>query len=252
MAEELRQELRLAATEDPTRTVAAPEKAATPDVAAKSGEAAASDEAADSHSAAAPEIAAILSSPPAWLDGPREAGLAPLAYELQRGKMPRRERLAWRWECSVRPPALSPYAGEHYRVVVRIPLGYPAEPPKLSVLSVIRHLDIEVRDPHEGDLEDAFYEELARRAGLAEEEVEEAAVDGLRFGVGARVHCNVGVWYPGTVKKLNYIEEGWATSVPYQVRLGALSHLISSHPIPRAPRRVVATAVARGCAPVRR
>ena len=123
------------------------------------------DEAEPSRAAGAAEIAALLASPPEWLDGPRDAGLSALAYAAQRGKISHDQRLAWRWECAVRGPPGSPYAGEHYRVVVRLPLGYPAVAPKLSVLSIVHHLDIEVRDPYEGDLEDPFYEELARRAG---------------------------------------------------------------------------------------
>ena len=209
------------------------------------------DEAAASRTAAAAEIAAILCSPPAWLDGAHDPGLAPLEYELQRGQMPRGQRLAWRWECAVRPPAASPYAGSYYRVLVRIPLGYPAVPPRLSVLSILRHLDVEMRDPHEGDLDETFYEELARRAGLADPLGEAVApVDGLRFGVGARVECLVGrgVWAVGTVRQLHYVEEGWDSPVPYQVRLddGRLIFAPADHPrlIRRSPEAAAAAAAA--------
>ena len=81
------------------------------------------DEAEPSRAAGAAEIAALLASPPEWLDGPRDAGLSALAYAAQRGKISHDQRLAWRWECAVRGPPGSPYAGEHYRVVVRLPLG---------------------------------------------------------------------------------------------------------------------------------
>ena len=69
----------------------------------------------------------------ALADTLRDAGLSALAYAAQRGKISHDQRLAWRWECAVRGPPGSPYAGEHYRVVVRLPLGYPAVAPKVDL-----------------------------------------------------------------------------------------------------------------------
>ena len=52
---------------------------------------------------AAAEVAALLASPPAWLDldGPHDTELAPLDLHNQRGRGPPATKLAWRWSCAV-------------------------------------------------------------------------------------------------------------------------------------------------------
>ena len=72
-------------------------------------------------------------------------------------------RFAWRWEVCIRGPPGSPYEGDSYRVLVRLPLAFPATPPKLHFLSIMSHLEVETRDPYEGQLDESFYERLAER-----------------------------------------------------------------------------------------
>ena len=104
----------------------------------------------------------MLAQPPDFMDTPCDQALAALPYELGRGRN-KAGRLAWRWECSVRGPSGSPYYGQSYRVLVRLPLGYPAMAPKLHVLSTITHLEVETRDPYEGAMDESFYECLTER-----------------------------------------------------------------------------------------
>ena len=53
----------------------------------------------------------------------------------------------------------------------------------------------------------------------------EGTADNLRFAVGDRIECNLGMgpndWVPGTVVKQWYRESSWPASqvVPYQVKL---------------------------------
>ena len=103
---------------------------------------------------AAAEVAALLASPPAWLDldGPHDTELAPLDLHNQRGRGPPATKLAWRWSCAVRAPEGSPYAVCSYRVLVRFPVGYPLLPPRLHVLSVLHHIEVDLRDPFEGQV----------------------------------------------------------------------------------------------------
>ena len=110
------------------------------------------DEAEAARAAAAAEVASLLASPPTWLDldGPHDAALSALNFNVQRAKGPRCAKLAWRWQCSIKGPAGTPYAGDSYRVLVRFPLGYPQLPPRLQVLSIIHHIEVDLRDPFEG------------------------------------------------------------------------------------------------------
>ena len=193
--------------------------------------------AAISFAAGSAEVAALLASAPVWLDvdGPNDTALSPVETATQRGRYPS-ARLAWRWECTVRGPANSPFEGESYRVLVRLPLAYPSAPPKLHVLSTITHLEVEVRDPHEGNLDDSFYERLAERVesgsggqAAAAPPAVRTVVPGrpsLRFGLGARVECKVGRsvhgdsgWVAGEVVALWYTEAEMRSAVPYQVLL---------------------------------
>ena len=109
---------------------------------------------------ASAEIDALLRSPSpcAWLDleAPHDTQLAPLDLDQsrQRGRGPRHAKLAWRWSCSVRAPEGSPYAGESYRLLVRFPLGYPSLAPRVHVLSVVHHIEVNLRDPDEGQIEE--------------------------------------------------------------------------------------------------
>eukprot|EP00962_Isochrysis_galbana_P053028 scaffold24495_cov111-Isochrysis_galbana.AAC.6 len=62
----------------------------------------------------------------------------------------------------------------------------------------------------------------------------------LRFGVGDRVQCNVGVWRDGSVVALAYSQPGWPPSkiAPYQIALddGRLVYAPADHPrLIRAP-----------------
>ena len=125
------------------------------------------DEAEPSRAAGAAEIAALLASPPEWLDGPRDAGLSALAT---RSAARSRATGGWRGGGSARCAARRARRTRASTIAWSyVCCSAPAVAPKLSVLSIVHHLDIEVRDPYEGDLEDPFYEELARRAGLADE-----------------------------------------------------------------------------------
>ena len=103
---------------------------------------------------AAAEVAALLASPPPWLDldGPHDTELTPLDLHNQRGRGPPATKLAWRWSCAVRAPEGSPYAVCSYRVLVRFPVGYPLLPPRLHVLSVLHHIEVDLRDPFEGQV----------------------------------------------------------------------------------------------------
>ena len=123
-----------------------------------------------SRAQAAAEVAALLASPPPWLDldGPHDTELAPLEHQQQRGRGPPATKLAWRWTCAIRAPEGSPYAVGSYRVLVRFPMGYPLLPPRLHVLSVLHHIEVDLRDPFEGQLDDLYYEKLAERASRAE------------------------------------------------------------------------------------
>ena len=109
------------------------------------------------------EISDLLAAPPPWLDGASANDVAPSRMQptLQRGRN-RWARAAWRWECNVRGPVGSPYVGTH-RILVRVPVGYPLMPPRLQVLSIISHLEVETRDPFDGALDDSFYERLEER-----------------------------------------------------------------------------------------
>ena len=119
---------------------------------------------------AAAEVAALLASPPPWLDldGPHDTELAPLDLQRQRARGPPATKLAWRWSCAIKAPEGSPYATGSYRVLVRFPVGYPLLPPRLHVLSVLHHIEVDLRDPFEGQLDDLFYEKLAERASRVE------------------------------------------------------------------------------------
>ena len=188
----------------------------------------------DSFAAGAAEIAALLAEPPAWLDtsAPHDLVLSPMKPDVQRGRITA-TKYAWRWECQVRGPAGSPYAGRSYRVLVRLPVGYPRTPAKLQVLSTIVHDVVEVRDPYEGQLDESFYERLAERVetegGAATDsgdgggEGEGSGSDGLRFRIGTRVRCKIGAfaWESGRVIDTHYAEPSWPAGevVPYQVRL---------------------------------
>ena len=189
---------------------------------------------ADSFAAGAAEIAALLAEPPAWLDtaAPHDLVLSPMKPDVQRGRITA-TKYAWRWECQVRGPAGSPYAGRSYRVLVRLPVGFPRTPAKLQVLSTIVHDVVEVRDPYEGQLDESFYERLAERVetegGAATDsgdgggEGEGSGSDGLRFRIGTRVRCKIGAfaWESGRVIDTHYAEPSWPAGemVPYQVRL---------------------------------
>ena len=126
---------------------------------------------------AATEVAALLASPPPWLDldDPHDTELSSLDYQRQRGRGPQATKLAWRWTCAIRAPEGSPYraaegspdAVSSYRVLVRFPMGYPLLPLRLHVLSVMHHVEVDLRDPFEGQLDDLFYEKLAERASRA-------------------------------------------------------------------------------------
>ena len=116
------------------------------------------------------EIAAIIENPPSWYDttADNDAAPTPMQLEQQRGRN-NWARFAWRWECNVHGPAGTLYAGSSYRVLVRVPRCYPQLPPRILVLSIFSHVEVETRDPYEGQLEDSFYECLERvRAGAME------------------------------------------------------------------------------------
>ena len=116
------------------------------------------------------EIAAIIENPPSWYDttADNDAAPTPMQLEQQRGRN-KWARFAWRWECNVHGPAGTLYAGSSYRVLVRVPRCYPQLPPRILVLSIFSHVDVETRDPYEGQLEEKFYECLERvRAGAME------------------------------------------------------------------------------------
>ena len=87
-------------------------------------------------------------------------------------------RFAWRWEVCIRGPPGSAYEGDSYRVLVRLPLAFPATPPKLHFLSIMSHLEVETRDPYEGQLDESFYERLAERTQASKIE----ASGGVRVG----------------------------------------------------------------------
>lgn len=170
------------------------------------------------------EIEALLKDPPPWLDTSVHHDASPLRLSTaQQIRLGASDKLIWRWECAVRGPNQSPYEGLSYRVLVRIPAGYPRLPPRLLMLSIVQHLEVELRDPYEGSLEDVFYESLAARVGASLLSVEGECVhsSGLRFIVGQRVICNVGEWLPGRIARLLYSEPHWKEDkvVPYQVVL---------------------------------
>lgn len=91
----------------------------------------------------------------------------------------------------------------------------------------MHHLEVELRDPYEGELDQSFYDELFSRAGGkinsqgANAETCVHAGSSLRFAVGDEVECNVGHWVQGVVVRLWYREPEWPEDkrVPYQVRL---------------------------------
>jgi hypothetical protein len=184
------------------------------------------------------EIAALLKAV-AWLRA-EDTTLFPLDPKAQRGRGPRAGKLRWQWECKILAPADSPYAGEWYRMSVRFPVGYPHLPPRLQMLSIVIHAEVELRDPYEGQLEDVFYEQLTasrteRASGSADggggsssshpagASRSPATRPPLRFAVGARVMCKVAPseWRPGRVSQVWYAEEGWKDErvAPYQVAL---------------------------------
>ncbi len=109
---------------------------------------------------AAAEVQQLVAHPPPWLTV-RESSLSPLDPTIQRGRA-KQARIASTWECSVAGPKGSPYEGD-VRLLVKLPVGFPVLPPRLQVLSVIYHVDVEMRDPYEGALDDSFYEILADR-----------------------------------------------------------------------------------------
>ncbi len=122
--------------------------------------------------------------PPSWLDTAADHDTAPakMQPELQRGRN-KWAKHAWRWECNIHGPPGTPYAGSSYRVLVRVPVGYPQLPPRLLVLSIFSHLEVETRDPYEGQLDDSFYECL--------EEVRARASHVATLASGAGRHSSV-------------------------------------------------------------
>ena len=183
------------------------------------------DEAAASHEVAAAEVGALLREPPDWLEPSLcDPGLERLDTTTQRGKGPRASRFVWQWECAICAPADSPYTGAPYRLVVRFPVAYPRLPPRLQLLSIVAHADVETRDPAEGRLEPTFYDALA--AAISPDAPAGGTAthySALRFSVGDRVACRVGAdeWSPGEVTQLWYTEPHWEEGrvAPYQVEL---------------------------------
>ena len=111
------------------------------------------------------EINALLRAAPPWLDGTADtidAEPTRLQPQLQRGRN-RLAKHAWCWETCIHGPLGSAYEGCSYRVLVRIPLGYPEMPPRLQLLSIFSHLEVETRDPYEGHMDESFYERLRER-----------------------------------------------------------------------------------------
>eukprot|EP00316_Scyphosphaera_apsteinii_P023109 CAMPEP_0119341044 /NCGR_PEP_ID=MMETSP1333-20130426/101524_1 /TAXON_ID=418940 /ORGANISM="Scyphosphaera apsteinii, Strain RCC1455" /LENGTH=598 /DNA_ID=CAMNT_0007352919 /DNA_START=35 /DNA_END=1831 /DNA_ORIENTATION=- len=165
------------------------------------------------------EIEALRQESPEWL-AYSNSNVEALDPDVQRDRGSRASKLGWQWECSV-CTSEGPYAGVPYRIVVRFPLQYPRLPPKVQILSLIIHADVELRDPYEGQLEESFYEALAVRAGILPADELATSRPALRFAVGDEVECNVGEWISGQVVRLWYKENHWEPGrvVPYQIRL---------------------------------
>ena len=170
------------------------------------------------------EVAALLAEPPVWLDldAPHDKVPTPLVIKGQRGRIKAMWH-RWRWECSMRGPAGSPYEGASYRVLVRVPIGYPLLAPKLSFLSIITHMEVEARDPYEGQLDESFYDRLGERSERAATVGEAPSRSPLRFAIGQRVRCFTGVgWERGRILELWPCEAAWpsgADFAAYQVEL---------------------------------
>jgi len=157
--------------------------------------------------------------------------LADLDPSAERGRGPAGAKLRYEWLFEVEPPRHSLYGGQHYRIALRYPRGYPLHAPRLQALSILLHSEVELRDPYEGQFDETFYDALIARvhhtsggAGAPPSggAVSDCAISaeapaatgllrqgGLRFGVGDRVQCNVGVWREGTVVALTHSEPGW-------------------------------------------